>query len=327
MYRSGYWLGWASLGILSQAWPLDQREVVESADRAALAVLEQLKVEKRDDEAIAFQEEVDRARIRDCIVKVTWTGDADVDVFIEEPSGTICSFRNPRTTSGGVMLADVASQTDKITADGYSEIYECPQAFSGNYRLLLRRVWGKLTAGKVTVEVLTHYGTKNVGRFRHQIPLGDQDAMAVFDLKDGRRTEPLREQQVANAAAGQLELNQAIVAQQINTLASDSANVGSSTSLDSSRAGLIGGLPFIRGAVGYQPVITVLPTGANMTVTGVISADRRYVRISPSPFFSQIGQVTTFNIATGATGTSPTPPPGGGGVQPTPATPPPSATQ
>ena len=51
-----------------------------------------------------------------------------------------------------------------------------------------------------------------------------------------------------------------------------------------------------RGAVGFQPVITNLPEGAQFFSTAVISADRRYVRISPFPFFSQIGQVDTFNF-------------------------------
>ena len=37
----------------------------------------------------------------------------------------------------------------------------------------------------------------------------------VFDLKDGRRKEPLREQQLANVVAGQLALNRQILAQQL----------------------------------------------------------------------------------------------------------------
>jgi hypothetical protein len=61
-------------------------------------------------------------------------------------------------------------------------------------------------------------------------------------------------------------------------------------------------------------VIITLPTGTNLQATGVISADRRYVRITALPLFSQVGQVTTFNIGSGATTTMPPPttnPPGG----------------
>ncbi len=59
-------------------------------------------------------------------------------------------------------------------------------------------------------------------------------------------------------------------------------------------------LPFaIQGAVGYQPIIITLPEGANLAATGVVSADRRYVRISCVPLFSQISKVTTFNYSSG----------------------------
>ena len=36
-----------------------------------------------------------------------------------------------------------------------------------------------------------------------------------------------------------------------------------------------------------------------MSATAVISADRRYVRITALPFFSQVGNVSTFNVAQG----------------------------
>ena len=58
------------------------------------------------------------------------------------------------------------------------------------------------------------------------------------------------------------------------------------------------------GPVGFQPQITQLPAGAGLSGAGalaVVSADRRYVRVSPIPFFSQIGEVNTFNFGGGAT--------------------------
>ncbi len=56
------------------------------------------------------------------------------------------------------------------------------------------------------------------------------------------------------------------------------------------------------GPVGFQPQITTLPQGAMLMGIGslaVVSADRRYVRTSPMPFFSQIGDVTTFDFGGG----------------------------
>jgi hypothetical protein len=52
---------------------------------------------------------------------------------------------------------------------------------------------------------------------------------------------------------------------------------------------------------GFYPVITVLPAGASLTASAVVSADRRHVRITLNPFFSSIGPVDTFNFLTGET--------------------------
>jgi hypothetical protein len=53
------------------------------------------------------------------------------------------------------------------------------------------------------------------------------------------------------------------------------------------------------GAVGYRPTITVIPEGAQFFSNAVISADRRYVRVSPSPSFTLITEVYTFNFVSG----------------------------
>jgi hypothetical protein len=41
-----------------------------------------------------------------------------------------------------------------------------------------------------------------------------------------------------------------------------------------------------------------------MVQSAVISADRRYVRVTAMPFFSAIGDVTTFNYSSGDSSTS-----------------------
>ena len=51
--------------------------------------------------------------------------------------------------------------------------------------------------------------------------------------------------------------------------------------------------------VGYRPVITTLPEGAQLGAHAVVSPDRRYVRMTLSPIFSHIPEVSTFNFYTG----------------------------
>lgn len=206
---------WAVTGILSQAWPNDQTDIWRTGLRVAQSTIERLKSENRAAEAKAFQESLDAAVARDCVVVVSWTGDADIDLFVEEPSGTVCSLRSPRTTAGGVFLGDGVSQLGKSRLGGSSEVYVCPKGFDGTYRLLLRRVWGEVTAGKVNVEVCTHYRTKDAVRLRKKVPLDNNEALVVFDPEDGRRAEPLAEHQLNNAAVAQLAVNQQVLAQQL----------------------------------------------------------------------------------------------------------------
>ena len=122
-----------------------------------------------------------------------------------------------------MILGDAASQGSRTAAHGMSETYICPEGFNGKYRVLVHRVWGKVTAGRVTVDVYSHYGTSEERHLTDQVAVGDQDALVVFDLVDGRRQEPLGEQQLANAAVGQLAVNQAILAQQISSMANQTS--------------------------------------------------------------------------------------------------------
>jgi hypothetical protein len=289
---------WSTVGILSQAWPKEHAELWGNAYRTAAATLEQLKKEKRTEEAQAFEAALNQAMVRDCVVVVSWTGEADVDLQVEEPAGTVCSFRTPRTTSGGIMLGDTYAMKDVSAGAGFSEVYVCPQGFDGTYRMLLRRVWGKPTAGKVTVEVFTHYNTDQNQRMRKVIPLGSDDALVTFDLVGGRRQQALAEEQVANAVK-QEAARRDILAQQLAGLASNGGPDGQAAGVPNRFAN---GLAGRRSAVGYMPVIVTLPEGANLVAQAVISADRRYVRITSMPFFSGISEVNTFNFASGSSG-------------------------
>ena len=56
-------------------------------------------------------------------------------------------------------------------------------------------------------------------------------------------------------------------------------------------------------AAAQQPVIVVLNEGTYMTVQAVVSNDRRFVRLTVVPFFSNIGAVNTFPF-TGSTTTT-----------------------
>lgn len=56
-------------------------------------------------------------------------------------------------------------------------------------------------------------------------------------------------------------------------------------------------------AVAHQPIITILPDGTNLNVAAVVSNDRRSVRMTLVPQFTQIGDVETFTFE-GSTSTA-----------------------
>ncbi|MCA9087174.1 MAG: hypothetical protein KDA90_00915, partial [Planctomycetaceae bacterium] len=58
--------------------------------------------------------------------------------------------------------------------------------------------------------------------------------------------------------------------------------------------------------IGFQPQIVTIPEGTILTVRAVVSADRRYVRLSVLPSFTSVTDVFTFSFLSGGTG-------GGGG--------------
>jgi hypothetical protein len=283
---------WATVGILSQAWPTSMAEFELTASRVAKATLERLATEGRTAERDAFLKELQEAVVRDCVVRVSWTGNADVDISVEEPSGSVCSASDPRTIGGGVQLGDGYSSKDKPD-EGASEVYVCPKGFAGSYRVQIHRVWGEVAAGKVTVDVYTHLRSGDMQHERQQLEVNDKDAMVLFDLNHGRRAEPIETAQLATAVKRQETLSRSVLAQQLDSSSDPSAAGGRFIPGLDRRAAFFGG----RGAVGFQPIIQTLPEGLMMGAIGVVSADRRYVRVATEPVISSIGNVQTFTFA------------------------------
>jgi hypothetical protein len=293
-------LKWATAGILAQAWTNDQKHIELDARHTAQALVMQLKEAGQEQVAKEFVQSIGEQTARDCRIVVTWTGNADIDLHVQEPAGTVCSIQNDRTTSGGVLLGDTFAMAGNQPVTGYSESYVCPRAFKGEYRLLIRRVWGNVTAGKVTVDIYTDNPDRP--HIHEQIQLDNKDAVVIFDVLHGRRIEPIGAHQLENMQKHQEIAGRQILAQKLNTLAdSDAARDFAIARRMAARDGRF----FVpgRGGVGYRPQITTLPSGANLSVQSpIVSPDRRYVRITipPIPISTGVSDVRTFNFASGA---------------------------
>lgn len=55
-------------------------------------------------------------------------------------------------------------------------------------------------------------------------------------------------------------------------------------------------------SIGFQPQLTTIREGTNLSVQAVVSSDRRYVRLSVAPDFTNITDVQTFSFAGGSAG-------------------------
>lgn len=303
---------WAALGILRQARPQQQTKIKAVGCRAAGDLLDRFRREGRQKEADAFQAALDDAVIRDCVVVVSWSGDADVNLAVEEPTGTQCSFRNPRTSAGGVILDDLAFRPAQQESGKRSEVYVCSQGFDGTYHVRARRVWGKLAANRITMDVYWHYRSKREKRQTQSLELVGDEAAAAFELEGGRRTEPLAERRLAEIVEGQLAAQRQIISLRLRALhdqraarrylsAGNQLPLGTPLERNPANARLPLGVNF---HVGYQPWIITLPKGASMWNLVAISPDRRTVRVSTTAFFSGVSEANTFNYVSGASGRS-----------------------
>jgi len=302
---------WACRGILGQAWPKGAEKVEADARLLARALHQRLVQEGKSEAAKQFMASLQAATAHDLVVRVSWTGDADIDVAVEEPSGTVCSSETPLSPAGGTFLGDSFPGMESAEDGGtLSETYVCPQGYSGVYRILVRRVWGNVSTGHVTVDILADVGRPTQRYIHKQLELTEKDALIEVDVQAGTRKSEVGEAQLAHLRDAQLGGQPKFLAQFLG--GSDSSALQQYLA-DLARMGMLnsGGVGAGRGpfglnpAVGFRPEITTLPEGANMMAMAIISADRRYVRISPAPMFSQIGDVNTFNFVDGESGESP----------------------
>lgn len=298
---------WATLGILGQAWPTHQ-SVVKEAVLAAKGLQSRMQTENKLDELANYRQRLDEVLHRDAIIEVAFTGDADLDLLVEEPGGTICSRLSPKTVSGGVYMGDAYSKSP--TANGETkEYYVLPQGFSGDYRLLVRRVWGNVTSNKATVTIIKHFGSENQVSETRQVPVSDKGTLVVFNLAEGRRKQLIDEASLATIPEQSFIQDKQFVAQQMNASQSPNAFSNYFQSRYGSGMGAQNGGDFFRnqamlwgrrGAVGYQPIVTRIPSGTNLNVNHATTADRLYVFVSPSPNFQKVTDVFTFNFLAGA---------------------------
>ena len=85
-------------------------------------------------------------------MRLVWQGDADLDLKVTEPTGSVCSWLNRQTVGGGTLLGDTLAEPSR-------ETYVAAQAFSGVHKVTVDRTWGRPLGEKAKLEIVRHQGT------------------------------------------------------------------------------------------------------------------------------------------------------------------------
>ena len=190
---------WASGNLLKQDWPVRNKDIQQEA-RARIESRRRSKLDlkNRMDESNKLRTAVQEKRHRDLIVKLSWQGEANLDLKVKEPTGSLCSSLNRTTIGGGTLIGDTLS-------DMNHETYMAAEAFSGEYEITVDSVWDHRLSKKAQITVIRHQGTKDETIDPPITVDLTKNVPVKVTLENGRRTEtayvpPPSSQQTPDAA-------------------------------------------------------------------------------------------------------------------------------
>jgi hypothetical protein len=170
--------------LLSLGWPGDDERIRRDARLQAENLAQTLREDGRANEADALLNRLPEIEARDLYVRLTWTGNAGLDLVVKEPLGATARPLTPRTVFGG-----------SIVKDGYGkhpeDIYVCPRGFDGDYTISVETMYNdpEKPATHAMLEIISHEGTPEEHKEKRNISLGKTaPAPVVIHLTGGRRT-------------------------------------------------------------------------------------------------------------------------------------------
>lgn len=301
-------VSWASSGILLNYWSKDYEQQHRKAETAVMEKIRRLKQQGDERTTEQLRQSLAEARSRDLMIRLDWNGEGDLDLYVEEPPGTVCSFENPLTQAGGIHLNDGYGPDPK----NCYEVYACPRGVSGPYRIIVRHALGQIVGNRAVLTMTLQAGLPEEKKIVRTLNLEDGEASLTIDLDGGRRTMPRdlswsdppgRLDQQAPAmgpnAAGRRSVRNPRADRRQREAMQDYLNSRRHAHQRGGRNG---------GAFAVAPGITVIPEGTTLMAGAIVSADRRYVRLSVAPMFNNVTDVFTFSFFNAGGG-------GGGGLQ------------
>jgi hypothetical protein len=177
---------WATVGILENAWRIkDFQKHEKQAMIYALEEIKNLKKQNKLKEAYQFEQSIKAARVRDLDIELIWSGEGELDFFIEEPSGTICSHSNSITNSGGVYVHDGFGPKQ---ANCY-EKYINRIAPSGVYKIRIHHVDtnGNIVGNRATLNIIQNRNSVKEKKITQSVLIARTDSFVKFSFHSGRQ--------------------------------------------------------------------------------------------------------------------------------------------
>jgi tetratricopeptide (TPR) repeat protein len=291
---------WAAGNLLGRDWPVENKQLHDRALQKVDALGKLLNQQGRQNEAERLTGALANRGRRDLVIKLNWQGDADLDLHVFEPTGSTCSPLHRQTIGGGNLIGD-------SLADMTSETYSAAEGFSGEYEIEIEKVWGHPLNNKAQLKIISHQGTPEEREQLLTIELKSNHSGRIkVKLQDGRRTEtayvpPPSAQKKPDTVTAKLDSPDKVL-HQLSVLA-DPEVTGVRRSVD---GGFVSqGKPILPSDIKarrrepsaiadndrtlYQTRVKPFVQNAmDVTASAVLSADRRYLRLSVTPVFNTV---------------------------------------
>lgn len=149
---------WACAGTIQNVWEGDF-ELLHAECRTELEELAaSLQSSDRPELASKTIAALESASRRDLRIVVTWAGDADLDLIVQEPNNQRSSYRQRMTTNGGALIRQGHGGKSRSSAT-QTEEYVISRAPNGEYVGTIRYISGRVIGGKVRVKVTRYEGS------------------------------------------------------------------------------------------------------------------------------------------------------------------------
>lgn len=262
---------WATANLLGRDWIDDGIDYHAEAKSRLNRIVSKFETSGRKEQAEQFRKVLDDDAQRDLVIELLWQGEADLDLYVSEPNGSVAGPTRKRTSGGGVIKGDILEQ-----GNDRSETYIAAQAFDGTYLVSAKQAFKSAVGAKAQVKVTMFKGTDRESVSFHTLNLNENQPIEIH-LTGGSRTEL--------ATLSEPEPPAPLVTTPGNR--PRGGGIGSPTGTKAQATAYVPAIvkPYESKADG------IAPAAPGMRAETTLSPDRTQVRISATPVFGAVTDI------------------------------------